>query len=164
MMGLTGRIFRVGALISLASMITVVAIQVFSRFFLESSPHWTEEAARIFFIYSVAFGTGAGIRNGDFVKLNLIGRYLSRGPDRMLEIATDIIVAAFSVILVFHSLEFIRLGMDELSPALKVPMGLVFISITLTGLAIFIFTLENLFRLIRGTKHNETNPEGKNPE
>lgn len=163
-MKLTGRIFRIGAVISLTSMITVVAIQVFSRFFLESTPHWTEEAARIFFIYSVGFGTGAGIRNGDFVRLNLIEKYLSPKPDRLLQITTDIIVAAFSVILVFHSLKFIRLGMDELSPALEVPMGLVFISITLTGLAIFIFTLENLFRLIKGTNHKETDPEGKNPE
>ncbi|MFW6289654.1 MAG: TRAP transporter small permease subunit, partial [Mariniphaga sp.] len=34
-------------------MIAVVTLQVFTRYFMESSPHWTEEAARMLFIYAV---------------------------------------------------------------------------------------------------------------
>ncbi len=147
------KLFATGALLSLGSMIIVVGIQVFTRFLLETTPHWTEEAARIFFIYSVAFGTGTGIRNGDFIRLNLIGKYLSPPAERFLDLVTDLVIVAFSVILIIHSLRFVRLGMDEQSPALEISMGFVFVSLVVIGLAIFIFTLENLSNTIKGTIH-----------
>ena len=139
------RLFKAGAITSLTAMITVVAIQVFSRVFLEASPHWTEEAARIFFIYSVGFGTGIGIKRGDFIRLDLIGRYLSPATGRVLDLLTDIAVAAFAVIIIIHSISFVRLGMDELSPALEITMGFVFLSITLTGISILLFTLAGIY-------------------
>jgi TRAP-type transport system small permease protein len=143
-MKLIDKLFKTGALISLTAMITAVTIQVFTRLFMDSTPHWTEEAARIFFIYSVAFGTGTGLRNGDFVRLDLIGRSMSRKTGRILDVVTDIIVIIFSTVLLVHSLKFVKLGMDELSPALEITMGFVFISIAIIGLAIAIFTVANL--------------------
>jgi len=92
----TYKLFNAGALISLGAMIVIVALQVFTRFFMESTPHWTEEAARIFFIYSVAFGTAIGIKNGDFIKLNLIGKYLSSRNDRLLNFFIDLTTIAFA--------------------------------------------------------------------
>lgn len=145
----TYKLFMAGALLSLAAMISVVTIQVVARFFLDSTPHWTEEAARIFFIYSVAFGTGTGIKNGDFIRLNLIGRYLSPRIDSLLNILTDGLIVVFSVILTIHSFRFVKLGMDELSPALEITMGFVFISISITGISIAVFTLENLVKQIK---------------
>lgn len=148
-MKVTYKLFNAGALISLGAMIIIVALQVFTRFFMESTPHWTEEAARIFFIYSVAFGTAIGIKNGDFVKLNLIGKYLSSRNDRLLNIFIDLTTIAFAITLIIHSIRFVKLGMDELSPALEITMGFVFLSITIIGLSIVFFTLENLFHLIK---------------
>ncbi|MEX0980657.1 MAG: TRAP transporter small permease subunit [Bacteroidales bacterium] len=145
----TYKLFNAGALISLGAMILIVALQVFTRFFMETTPHWTEEAARIFFIYSVAFGTAIGIKNGDFIKLNLIGKYLSSRSDRLLNIFIDMTTIAFATTLIIHNIKFVKLGMDELSPALEVTMGFVFISITIIGLSIVVFTLENLFHLIK---------------
>ena len=140
------RFFKAGALICLVSMIGVVTIQVYARFFLEYSPHWTEEAARMFFIYTVAFGTGVGIQNGDFIRLDLIEKYLSPWMHYWLDVVTDAVVIAFAVFLFIGSLRFISLGMDELSPALGITMGLIFISIAIIGCAIAVLTLVHLLQ------------------
>jgi TRAP-type transport system small permease protein len=147
-------IFAFGALLSLGGMIVVVVIQVFSRFFLEITPHWTEEAARMLFVYSVAFGTGTGISNGDFIRLNVIGKYLTPASERLLQLLTDIVIIAFSLIIIIHGFSFVRLGMDETSPALQVSMGFVFFSMVIMGLAIFIFTIEALFFPVKGINRN----------
>ena len=139
------KLFKAGALISLLAMITAVTIQVFARFFLEIAPHWTEEAARIFFVYSVGFGTAIGIKNGDFIRLDLITNYLSKRLNKWLNIFTDVVVIVFAFILTVHSLKFVQLGMDEFSPALQITMGFVFISITLIGLSVILFTIANLY-------------------
>ncbi len=148
-MKLIDKLFKTGALISLTAMITAVTIQVFTRLFMDTTPHWTEEAARIFFIYSVAFGTGTGLRNGDFVRLDLIDSSMSRKTGRILDAVTDIIVTIFAIVLFVHSLRFVRLGMDELSPALEITMGLVFISMAIIGLAIAIFTVADLQQIFK---------------
>jgi TRAP-type transport system small permease protein len=147
-MKLITQLFKAGALISLTAMIFVVSVQVFARYFLEATPHWTEEAARICFIYSVGFGTAIGLKNGDFIRLDLMGRYLSPAGDRILSIASEILILAFSVVLLIYSFRFVELGMDELSPAMKMTMGFVFASTVLIGLAIFIFTLWTLYTLL----------------
>jgi TRAP-type transport system small permease protein len=144
-MKLIYKLFKAGALISLVAMIAAVTIQVFARFFLESAPHWTEEAARIFFVYSVGFGTAIGIKNGDFIRLDLITKYLSVWLNKWLNIFTDVAVIVFAIMLTVHSLKFVQLGMDELSPALQITMGFVFISITLIGLSVILFTIANLY-------------------
>lgn len=144
-MKLIYHLFKAGALISLAAMITAVTIQVFARFFLESAPHWTEEAARIFFIYSVGFGTAIGIKNGDFIRLDLINNYLQARLSRFLDIITDVAIIGFAVILTAHSIKFVQLGMDELSPALQITMSFVFFSITLIGISVILFTAANLY-------------------
>jgi TRAP-type C4-dicarboxylate transport system permease small subunit len=148
-MKLIYKLFKTGALISLAAMITAVTIQVFARFFLESAPHWTEEAARIFFVYSVGFGTAIGIKNGDFIRLDLINKYLPGKLNKWLNIFTDMAVVVFAVVLTMHSLKFVQIGMDELSPALQITMGFVFISITLTGVSVILFTTANLYRSLK---------------
>lgn len=144
LINLVFKLFVAGAILCLSAMIAVVTIQVYTRLFMESAPHWTEEAARIFFIYAVAFGTAAGIRNGDFVRLDIIGKYLPSRISWLLNIITDITVAVFAVVLFIQSLKFVQLGMDELSPALEITMGFVFISIAIMGLAIAFFTTAGL--------------------
>jgi TRAP-type transport system small permease protein len=148
-MKLTYKLFKAGALISLAAMIAAVTIQVFARFFLESAPHWTEEAARIFFVYSVGFGTAIGIKNGDFIRLDLINKYLPERLNKWLNIFTDLAVIVFAVVLTVHSLKFVQFGMDELSPALQITMGFVFISTTLIGLSVILFTAANLYHSLK---------------
>lgn len=144
-MKLIYKLFKAGAFISLAAMIAAVTIQVFARFFLESAPHWTEEAARIFFIYSVGFGAAIGIKNGDFIRLDLINRYLPEKLNKWMNLLTDGAVIVFALVLTIHSIQFVQLGMDELSPALQITMGFVFISITLIGLSVVLFTAVHLY-------------------
>lgn len=147
-MSLISGLFKAGTLVSLGSMIAVVTLQVFTRFFMDSTPHWTEEAARMLFIYTVAFGTGTGLQNGDFIRLDLIEKYLSPAAERWLDISTDVIVIAFAILLFVGNMHFVRLGMDELSPALQITMGFIFISISIIGLAIIIFTTAHLWHTL----------------
>ena len=147
-MKLHHKIANIGAVLSLTAMISAVTIQVFARFFLESAPPWTEEAARIFFIYLVAFGVGIGIRNGDFIQLDLIDKYLSQRYSRILQIISHMTVIAFSGVLIVYSWQFIKLGLHEKSPALQLSMALVFLSMLIVGLSIAIFMVEQFRDLV----------------
>jgi TRAP-type C4-dicarboxylate transport system permease small subunit len=75
---------------------------------------------------------------------------LSTRLNKWLTIFTDVAVIVFAIILTFHSVKFVQLGMVELSPALQITMGFVFISITLIGLSVILFTIANLYYSLKG--------------
>jgi TRAP-type C4-dicarboxylate transport system permease small subunit len=52
-------------------------------------------------------------------------------------------------------LQFVKLGLDEKSPALRISMGLVFASMVLTGLLLCIFTIEEIHHFTKKVKNNK---------
>ena len=66
-----GWTLKYGTFVSSFGFIVTVSIQVFSRYFLENVPAWTEEASRILFIYAIAFASGLAFKGNYFVKLNI---------------------------------------------------------------------------------------------
>ena len=145
------KISGAGAVLSILGMIAAVFVQVFARFLLDSSPGWTEEMARIFFIYAVAFGAGPAVRNNDYVRLELIERYLSEKGKRSLQSVILLVSGLFFLALVYYAWQFVLIGLPERSPSLETSMGLVFISIFMAFLFILLFTVERLLKPNRPT-------------
>lgn len=133
-------------------MIACVVIQVYARFFLASAPSWTEELARIFFIYSVAFGAGIGVRDRAFVRLDLMRNMIGARRYTVMQSAIHLVVAVFALLAAGHSLKFVSIGFEEKSPALELNMGYAFISMTLMLLALAVFCVEQAWLEFRKSK------------
>ena len=129
-----------GVIISLTGMILSVVIQVFSRFFLESAPHWTEEAARIFFIFSVAFGSGLAIRDHGYVQLDYFLDKFHAKTKYRIQMIIHVVIILFGILISFYSIKFIRIGSSETSPSLHINMAYVFSSILILGILIVYYS------------------------
>jgi TRAP-type C4-dicarboxylate transport system permease small subunit len=137
-----------GAAISMLAMLAAITIQVVARFLLPSAPNWTEEAARMCFVWLVAFGVGIGIRDQAFVKLEILSNYLGREAQRRLQIFIFTIIFLFSVSMLYYSFLFVQIGMSEQSPALGLNMSLVFASIVVMMISIALLSLEQVLDLL----------------
>lgn len=137
-----------GAAISMLAMVAAISIQVVARFLLPSAPNWTEEVARIFFVWLVAFGVALGIRDKAFVKLEILSNYLSMEAQRKLQIFIFTIIFLFSVSMLYYSFLFVQVGMHEQSPALGINMSLVFAGIMVMMLSIALLSLEQVLDLL----------------
>lgn len=127
-----------GVLLSLLGMIGAVVIQVFTRIFIDSAPSWTEELARIFFIYLVAFGGGLAIRDHSYIGLDYFVEKFNPKPLKTILIIVKLIVLLFGMLLLFFSLPFVTIGMTETSPSLGFNMSYLFSSMmVLGGLIVF---------------------------
>lgn len=141
-----------GVILSLTGMVISVVIQVFTRFFMESAPHWTEEAARIFFIFSVAFGAGLGIRDHAFVQLDYFLNKLNVSNKYIIQIIIHGIILLFGVLLSYYSIIFIEIGSSETSPSLQINMSFVFSSMFILGILV---TYYSAFVLMNNAKQKE---------
>lgn len=141
-------ISRLGILLSFIGMIAAVVIQVFARFFLPVAPNWTEEVARILFIYTLAFGGGLAIRKDAFVKLDFLKYYMNARAYRQLQVSIMLCIVVFSLVVMYQGWLFALIGVPEKSPALLVSMVFVFFSLPLMMFSLFLFSLEKLVQLL----------------
>ena len=121
-------VLETGTLLSLLGMISVVTIQVVARFALPKAPPWTEEAARIFFIYTVAFAGGLAVKSGAFVAVDTFVAMLPQKAQTAINMGIHFVTVLFMWLIAYHSLTYIKVGSIQLSPALKVRMSYVFAS------------------------------------
>lgn len=145
-------IVELGVILSLLGMVISVVIQVFTRFFMESAPHWTEEAARIFFIFSVAFGAGLAIRDHAFVQLDYFLNKLDVRHKKIIQMSIHVIILLFGMLLSYYSFIFIGIGSSETSPSLQINMSYVFSSMLILG---FLVTYYSAFVILFNTKQPE---------
>ncbi len=124
-----------GALLATLGIVTTVTIQIVARLFWASAPAWTEEASRFFFIFSVAFAAGPALREGVFVRVDLLARMLPARGAALLEALVHLLAGCLMGVVAFFSMNFIGLGLDQRSPGLQISMAFVHGAMLLLGLA-----------------------------
>lgn len=134
-------ISETGVVLSLTGMILSVAIQVFTRFFMDSAPHWTEEVSRIFFVFAIAFGAGLAVRDRSYVQLDYFMNKFSEDNRAKIQLAISILVILFGALISVYSLQFIQLGASETSPSLQINMSFVFSSMFIMGVSIVYYSV-----------------------
>ncbi len=138
------KMLEAGALLSFLGMITVVSIQVFARFALPKAPSWTEEAARIFFIYTVSFAGGLAVKANAFVYVDTLINFFSPKIQTCLKILIHLVISLFMGIVAFQSIGYIKIGVIQSSPALRIPMSYVFTSTFIMSFFIGLYSLIEL--------------------
>jgi len=145
-------LLKFGTLISAAGFIGSTLIQIYARFFMESAPSWTEEAARFFFIYAMSFAAGLAMKDKYYVHLDLVYDKLKENQKKVLDLNISIIVFMMFLIMSIFSIEFIVLGIPENSPSLGISMSIAFASVLVMALSIGVFAffdmLKNLKKLL----------------
>ena len=146
---LVDRLLEGGTLISFLALIGVVSLQVFARFFLPKVPHWTEEASRIFFIYTVCFAGGLAVREKAYVNVDILLN-LFRGRLRsFLRLFLDGLVIVFMGLVFYYSIPLVKIGMIQRSPALGVTVSYLFGSITLLSVTMIYYSLFDVINDLR---------------
>jgi TRAP-type C4-dicarboxylate transport system permease small subunit len=143
---------QAGIMISFTAMIMAVLIQVYARFFLDSAPSWTEELARVFFVYSVAFGAGLAVKEGAYIFLDSLIRWFNPDQRNAIELLSKIAILLVSLVMLWHSFEFMAIGTMETSPALHINMGYAFASMPIMAVMICFYILIDLLHRIKVRK------------
>ena len=117
------RLLGMGTILSTAGILMVVTIQAYCRLYLPSAPPWTEESARFFFLFSVAFAAPIALREKAFVRVDTLARCLPAQLCQWLNVVINLLIMLLMLTVTVASISFIKLGMGQLSPCLRLPMA-----------------------------------------
>lgn len=157
--------FEENVLVILLALISVVMMtQIIMRYAFSASLSWPEEFTRYCFVWSVFIGTSYSVKKRNMLRIDAItGLFSQRGKDYM-NLIVEIIILLFFGFLCFNSIEVVqRLYVSgQTSPAMELPMYLVYAS-TVVGFGLTIIrSLQNLVILTKVLKHKEILEKGGN--
>jgi TRAP-type C4-dicarboxylate transport system permease small subunit len=127
----------------MAVLSVIVFLGVFSRYVLNDPWQWTEEAARITFIWVVFLGASVGVRRGLHFRFTLLLDSLRPTWKRPLELFADLWVLFFASIMALKGLSFALLNFAQLTPTLVIPWGWVYMAVPLSGVLMILYAVEH---------------------
>ncbi len=107
--------------------ITLMVVLVFSNVLLRvlfgGALTWTDEVARMMFIWLTFIGAAVGVMRGSHIGMDIV--ILAVGPQlrRWMEIASILLILLFLGIWGVYGVQLISQNLDYLAPATGVPMG-----------------------------------------
>lgn len=144
-----GQFLKYGTLISTIGFIGATLIQIYARFFMESAPSWTEEAARFFFIYATSFAAGLAMKSNYYVYFEVMFNKLGVKLQRFLKLLVSFCTVILFLVVVVFGIQFLDAGLDENSPSLELPMAIAFFSIILMGVSIIFYATVDFFKILK---------------
>ena len=124
--------------LALLLMIGVVFLQTFCRFVIFRSLSWSEELSRYLFVAVIVLGVNLAITNHLFVRIEIIDNYLKGNCAVVMNLVRKFIMLLVNIIFVYSSYKLIIIGGYQTSPAMRIPMSLLY-GIILVGFMLNVF-------------------------
>jgi TRAP-type C4-dicarboxylate transport system permease small subunit len=145
----TNRTAEVVCSVMVLTMTLVVATQVICRYLLGASLTWSEEASRYLLIWITFLGGSIAFKRGMHTGFDAVVRAFSPGARRAAQLVTLLAVAAFLVIVGLKGMQLALFNMAQRSPAMRLPMGTVYLAIPAGCLLMLVYAADQLVHLVR---------------
>lgn len=146
------RIIKLAIVILVIIMTIVGFLQVFYRYVLKDSLSWSEELIRYCFIWSTFLCVPVGIKEGKHVSIDIIKDKMPRGIKKYYEIAICLVEFVIFFIMIKYGWIFATKNIYQLSPAMKLPMFYVILSIPFGGVVGILYVINQMFSLYKEEK------------
>lgn len=131
---------------ALGGALATILAQIIARFVFNASLVWSEELARYLLVWSVMIGTAVAYRRAEHIAVVILAERLGPGLLTALSRLVNCIVGGFSLVLLYQSalLTMRTFERSQLSTAMQLEMGWVYLAIPVGALLLVLVSLEKL--------------------
>lgn len=134
---------------------TVVAVvQVIARYVFNNSLYWSEELI-LYSLISMSFLTASmGVRHSAHISVEALYAFVGPRTVRALQLFGGILGIVFAATLMHLGWRLFvsTTEMGQLSPAMQVPVGYIYLTIPVAGASMLLRYLSVISKLVRGTE------------
>jgi len=152
------RLLEVAIIVALGFLVLDVVWQVFTRFVLRSPSRWTEELATMLLIWVSVLGASLAYARKAHLGVDALVNRLDAPSRRLVEIAAHALVAFFAVsVLIAGGMTLVTrtLSLRQLSPAMGIEMGYVYLVLPISGVFFLIFAIEMIAESVVGLREEK---------
>lgn len=143
---------------TIASFLTVALVlgalwQVFSRYVLNAPSTFTEELLRFLLIWVAFLGATYAFGTNQHLAITYFKNKFKGKQGRSLQIFIDCIVILFiATVLVKGGYSISVSTMNQLTPILRIPMGVIYLILPVSGILMIFYQLINVLERLNGDK------------
>jgi len=136
--------------LALFALTALVFTQVVSRYIFNSPISWTEEMARILFVWIVLMGTFLALKTkGHIAVETLLHRFFNAEARSYVTATADFLILYYCIYLAFMGFVMIQKTAQDFTPVLLLPFSYLYAAIALSGTMMAIYLLIRAFSLER---------------
>ena len=113
----------------MAVLTTVLVVQVFLRYVLNTSLDWGWEVPRLCFIWAIFLSIPLGVKRGAHVGIDIAMRSLPGEGRRALFRVNLILMAALMLVVLYYAIQLVILTWQQLMPTLDLSVGVFYIAL-----------------------------------
>ena len=140
-------------LISILSILVLdVLWQVASRYLLADPSKFTDEIAGFLLIWVSLFGAAYVSGKNQHLAINILANKLHGQKRKILRVAIQMIIVLFVVFVFLIGgtwLVYTRFHLGQISPALELPLGYVYLVLPLSGFFILYYSVDNVIKELK---------------
>lgn len=135
---------------------TIAVVQVAARYIFNNSLYWSEELI-LYSLIAMSFLTASmGVRYAAHISVEALYAFVSPKTARLLHIVSAVLGMAFALTLVWYGtrLSLATLQMNQLSSAMRIPVGAIYFVIPVSGAFMSLRYLLIISELIAGRDYH----------
>tara|TARA_B100001123_G_scaffold182517_2_gene208993 strand:- start:10801 stop:11169 length:369 start_codon:yes stop_codon:yes gene_type:complete len=101
-------------------------------------PTWTEELARFCQVWIILLTSSICLRRGSHLAVDYLGPALPPKVRKTIAVITGCLIAAYSAVVVIWGVRLLMIGLVQISPAMHLNMGLVYLVFPIAGGLMFL--------------------------
>ena len=142
----------------LCAMVLIIFWQVFSRFVLNRTPRWSEEITQVLILYSGFLGAAVAYRERLHIGIKVFLHMMKPKMRNRVYFIIDILIGWFSLFMLSWGSLFAWGMRNQTLPATKIPVGIQYLPMPLTGLVLILFVIEKIGRDVAERKTGTQGP------
>lgn len=133
-------------------MTLAVFAQVIFRFVLEQPLAWSEELSRYLMIWITFLGASLAIEKKAHPMIEIFARLLPGRIQKMVQVIAMLFSSVFYSLLIYFGSQFAARSFGQLTPAMGLPIGYVYLIIPISGVLLLISSFAQIEEIIRRGK------------
>lgn len=118
----------------------IVIMNVYTRYFLRFTYHWTEEIAVGAFVWVIFLGFASAFKKKGLIGVEVLMNILPEKGRRVVEFLTSLITTVLSGIMFYFSYKYVA-GSTKITAALEISYSYIYISIVISFALITIYSI-----------------------
>ena len=137
-------------------LVILIGLEVFFRYVIGNALSWPEEVAGIFFVWFTLLGVAAVVREDDHIAFDFLIRHTPPAVSKMIKLFCMLMIQVFAFVLVYHGYSYASMFSFETTPAARINLLWLTLSLPISGLLIIFFSLLKIVELFKPAKRSES--------
>lgn len=146
---LLDRLFCLALILFMAEITVVIAIAVFSRYFMNAPVYWAEEVTRYSFVWATFLGAACAYRRRELVSMTVIVNALSPAVRKWVSLALEAVILAFLFLALVFGVRMALVVSPQLAVSTRISMAWLYSVVPVSAFFMLLCALDNIIRLSR---------------